>query len=252
MNNHTKHFHQRTISGLRLICIILGLSACNSNLKAQYQELTNVSSDPNQKHGSLPIGFNKDSATGSPYFTAGWFRGIVELNNSKQFPEHGHNLFLNYDKLHGYLVATDGVGKIWTYGNDSIKKFIMTDGDSIFLFEKVPCISQSFFLQPLVQSEKGYSLYRRLMTRFIAADYRNEGYYTTGTNHDHYEDIYIYYIVYPGEKTFRKLYLNKKDVLKSLNSESSRLDSFFSQNNSTINEHTLVAMTNYLNDSIAY
>jgi hypothetical protein len=252
MNRQTKHFHQRIFVNPRLICILLGLSAFDTNLKAQYQELTNVSSDPNQKHGSLPVSFNKDSAQGSPYFTSGWLRGVVELNNSKQYPEPGHNLFLNYDKLHGHLIATDGIGKIWTYGNDSIKRFILTDGDSIFLFEKVPFISQSIFLQPLVNAEKGYSLYRRLITKFTAADYRSEGYYTLGTNHDRYEDFYVYYIVYPDNKTFRKLFLNKKDILKSFKPEASRLDSFFSKNNSIINEQTLVAIVDFLNNPKAY
>ncbi|GGA86598.1 hypothetical protein [Puia dinghuensis] len=233
---------------MRIICIVIGLLACFTVLHAQYTELDNIGSNPNHHLGILPIFFAKDSAKGSPYLALGWLRGMLELTNHKRLPEQGHGLFFNYDKMNERLFATDGVSKTWFYPHDSISSFYLVDSNTIYCFERVPLISQAHFLLSLVKSEKGYSLYKRLITKFIVADYRDEGYLGTGRRFDRYTDSYEYYIIYPGDSTFKKLNLTVRAIKKALPSESSRLNKFFSQKSGRVDEHTFVLLLQNIND----
>lgn len=237
---------------MRIICTMIGLLACFTVVHAQYTELDNIVFDPNHRAGILPTFFAKDSAMGSPYLALGWLRGMLELTNHKRLPEQGHGLFFNYDKMSEQLYATDGIKKTWTYPIDSISSFYLVDSNTIYSFEKVELISRAHFLQPLVKSEKGYSLYKRLITKIIVADFRNEGYPGTGNRFDRYTDSYEYYLIYPGNLSFRKLNLTVRTIKKSLPAESSRLDKFFSQKSGPVEEHTFVLLLQFLNDKNGY
>jgi hypothetical protein len=239
---------QRIITHLRIICILMGLVLPVTVLRAQYSELNNVGSDPNHRAGSLPTFFAKDSVKGSPYLANSWLRGAVDLANHKRLPEPGHVLFFNYDKFNERLFATDGVNRTWIYPNDSISSFSLIDSNTLYLFEKITWISMSHFLQPMVKSESGYSLYKRLITKFISADFKNEGYYTTGNDFDRYTDFYEYYVVYSGNRSFKKLYLNERAIRKSLKSESFRLNLFFSKNSAPLDDHKFVELIQFLNE----
>jgi hypothetical protein len=227
--------------------MVLGLLGCFSILHAQESQLTNAGSDPNHGVINLPTFFGKDTAIGSPFLVRGWLRGKLDLVTNKRLPEAGQTLFFNYDKLHERLYVTDGIKKVWIWPSDSISRFFLVDRDSTYSFEKVPSIPGVRFLQPLVTSEKGYSVYRRVQAKFVAADYKNEGYYTTGRNYDEYVDIYTYYVVYPGGRHPTKLNLNMHSVRKTLRKEVPRLDKFFSQKSGAIDEHTLVLLVEFIN-----
>ena len=232
----------------KVILIATGLLAGAMVLRAQNTELATTASDPNHRVGVLPVFFEKDSAKGSPYLVRSWLRGKIELTNHDLLPEPGHDLFFNYDKMNERLFATDGISKVWTYPNDSVISFVLADSNDVYHFEKVPMISRSHFLEALVTSEKGYSLYRRVITKYLPADFKNEGYYTTGRRFDQYTDSYEYFIVYPGKLGFRKLNLNVRDVKKSMRSESGRVDKFFGRTEGAVDAQAVLVLIRYLNE----
>ena len=230
------------------VFILLAMLTNVCLLRAQTTELTNAASDPNHGTGILPTFFSKDSAKGSPYLVKGWLRGTLELNTHQRLPETGHPLFFNYDKMNERLFVTDGRNKPWTYSRDSIDGFELIDSDTNYEFEKVPLISRSHLLRVLVRSDSGYSLYKRIITKFITSDYKNEVYWTTGRNYDMYVDNAEYYVVYPGHKNFRKLNLNVREIKRSFPSETDRLDKFFAQDSGPVDEKVFVALLQNLNE----
>jgi hypothetical protein len=175
-------------------------------------------------------------------------KGRVELSNHKMLPVPGEPLLFNFDKINHVIYTINRDSKIKILPEDSVVSFNLADDNTIFSFEKVLWISDNFFLIPILKSEKGYSLYKRLFTKFIQADFTSEGYYTKGRKFDEYVDYYEYYITYPGNNLFRKLYLKEKDIRKALRDESQLLDDFFAIHEHEINEQTLIGIVQYIND----
>jgi hypothetical protein len=231
-----------------MIRMAIGLTAGISIASAQNTEVNSVASDPNHLPGVLPTFFARDSALGSPYLAKGWLRGTLELSNHRRLPAAGQTLFFNYDKMNEKLFVTDGLKKPWTIPRDSLQGFWLVDSAVEYDFEKVPLISRSHLLRVLVRSDGGYSLYKRLITKFVPADYKNFVYWTTGTRSDKFVDGGQYYLVYPGNKRFRKLNLNVREIKKALPSESSRLDKFFAQYTGKVDEQAFIILMNYLNE----
>jgi len=192
--------------------------------------------------------FSKEETVGSVYLSGNWIKGRVELTNHKLLPEPGNPLLFNFDKINSVLYTINRDSKIIFYPSDSVLSFNLTDDNTVFSFEKVNWISDNFFLMPMLKSDKGYSLYKRLFTKFIQADFSSEGYYTKGRKFDEYVDYYEYYITYPGNNLFRKLYLKEKEIRKALKDESALLDVFFDMHGREINEQSLIGIVQYIDD----
>ncbi|HEY4937029.1 MAG TPA: hypothetical protein VII44_10635, partial [Puia sp.] len=120
--------------------------------------------------------------------------------------------------------------------------------NTIYSFEKIPWISKNFYLIPIIKSAKGYSLYKRLITNFYWADYSTDGYSTKGKKFDEFIDTYEYYLTYPGNHSYRKLLLKENSVRRALKEESSLLGEFFSLRDIEINEQSLLAIIQYIDD----
>ena len=192
--------------------------------------------------------FSKDETVGSVYLTRNWVNGRVEFVNHRILPEPGNPLLFNFDKINNVVYTINRDNKIKFYPEDSVISFHLVDDNTIFSFEKVPWISDNFFLMPILKSDKGYSLYKRLFTRFLQADFSSEGYYTKGRKFDEYVDYYEYYITYPGNSLFRKLYLKEKDIRRALRDETKLLDEFFNMHEHEINEQSLIGIVQYIDD----
>ena len=233
---------------LKAICLLLVWVARVVTLRAQTTQLENATYDLNHPAGVLPRFFAHDSAKGSPYLVKGWLSGVLELSDHKRLPERGQVLFFNYDKMSERLFASDGMGKQWNYPTDSVVSFTFADNNDIYNFEKVALIGGQHFLEVLVRSQRGYSLYRRVFTKVAAADYRNQDYLPTGRKFDVYVDSYQYYLLYPGGTRFRKLHLKVRDIKKALRSESARVDPFFGATGGNVDPRVLVLLVRYLNE----
>jgi hypothetical protein len=192
--------------------------------------------------------FSKDETVGSIYLTRNWAKGVVELSNHTRLPQPDQPLLFNFDKINNVVYTVNRENKVVFYPSDSVISFNLVDDNTVYSFEKIFWISDNFFLMPILKSDKGYSLYKRLFTRFLQADYSSEGYYTRGRKFDEYVDYYEYYITYPGNNLFRKLYLKEKDIRRGLKDESKLLDDFFIIHDHEINEQSLISIIQYIDD----
>jgi len=236
------------IACLRNTVLLLVSLLCSILIQGQQQELSGIVSDPNHVSGYLPTFFKKEHVKGSPYMADGWLRGNAELTYGGRLPESGKVCYFNFDKMNDRLYVTDGISKIWNYPSDSVSSFTLADSNAVLSFEKDSLISRTRFLQVLVRSEKGYTVYREWITKLNRSNFRDEGYYTTGKNYDEYVDLFNYYIVYPGHRKFTRLELKIHAIQKALRSESARLDSFFSQKSGSVDANTFIMLMQYLNE----
>jgi hypothetical protein len=230
------------------LCIAICMSVLFCQAQAQkasgVQLPTFMDTDPNL----LPHHINKDKAVGSPYLTKTWVTGYIELESNHHIPDSNNYVLLNYDKIQSVIYLTNGVDKIWFYPIDSIKSFELFDINKAYDFEKIPWISSKFFLIPIIKSAKGYSLYKRLITNFYWADYSTDGYSSKGRNFDEFDDTYIYYMTYPGNTRYRKLTLKENSIRRDLKEESTLVKEFFGQHGDDMNEQSLLALVQYIDD----
>ena len=239
------------IASLRNIGLIVCLLSTLPGT-AQQQELVGISSDAMHNSGYLPTYFQKEHVKGSPYMATGWLRGNAELTDGRRLPEPGKVFYFNFDKMSGRLYITDGISKIWSYSSDSVKEFTLADTSSALSFEKEPLISRIRFLQILVRSEKGYTVYREWITKLNRSSFQDAGYYTTGERYDEYVDLFNFYIVYPGHQKFRRIVLTVHALRKALPAETARLDNFFSQTSGPVDVNTFVLLMQFLNEKNGY
>jgi len=228
-------------------CIFICIGSVFYPALAQ-QDINGPMPDDMRRGRNMTEFFSKEETVGSVYLTGNWIKGRVELTNHKLLPEPGNPMLFNFDKINNVVYAINRDNKLLFYPEDSVVSFNLMDDNTVFTFEKVNWISDNFFLMPILKSDKGYSLYKRLFTRFIQADFSSEGYYTKGRKFDEYVDYYEYYITYPGNNLFRKLYLKEKDIRRALRDESKLLDDFFTIHEHEINEQSLIGIIQYIND----
>jgi hypothetical protein len=212
------------------------------------QEKSTLFLPPHMRGSNVSPFFEREETVGSPFLSRYWLQGVVELWNHKRLPEPGQTLLFSYDKVNNIIYILNKSDKITYYPGDSILGFNLMDNNANYEFEKIPWISDNFFLSPIIKSDSGYSLYKRLITRFTQADFSNEGYYTKGRRFDEYVDYYEYYIIYPGNTLFRKLYLKEKDVRRALRDETKLLDEFFKLHDNEITEQSLIGIVQYIDD----
>jgi hypothetical protein len=254
----------KSAGGLKLFILLLSLVAVNRSAnaqldsiqgrnhsetekKAQEAQVAGWQNDSKHYAGLLPTFFEKDSAKGSQYLSLNWMRGVVELADHRIMPKRNEYLFFNFDKINNRLYLINQAGTIWSYPIDSVTGFTLGDGDKIYSFEKVSVISDRFFLSPVIKSEKGYSLYKRLITKIVQANYRNEGYYTTGEKHDEFADFFEYFLIYPDKSTFKKFYLKENAIRKIFKEVSVQPDDYVKN---PVTEESLVSMIENINEKI--
>ena len=231
--------------GSWFFCIILCIAVCPALAQ---QDINGPMPDDMRRGRNMSEFFSKEETVGSVYLTRNWIKGKVELTNHKLLPEPGNPMLFNFDKINNVVYAINRDNKLLFYPEDSVVSFNLVDDNTVFSFQKVSWISDNFFLMPILNSDKGYSLYKRLFTRFLQADFSSEGYYTKGRKFDEYVDYYEYYITYPGNTLFRKLYLKEKDIRRALRDETKLLDDFFTIHEHEINEQSLIGIVQYIND----
>ena len=124
----------------------------------------------------------------------------------------------------------------------------MQDSTTHYSFEKIHSVSERFFLTPVILSDNGYSLYKRLITEYRPSDFVNAGYYKEGNNFDEYIDFYEYYVIFPGDKKVKKFFLKEKSVIRAMKNESDLVNAYFEINSMEFNEQSLLGLFQYIND----
>ena len=228
-------------------CMILCVPIFLGRGLAQQNEVSELPGD-RTKTVTIPVFTDREKDVGSPYLAKKWVRGSVELTSHKRIPEPDQTLLFNFDKLKNLVYVIDQYGKQWSYPIDSVSGFELLENGVIYSFVKIRWISDSYFLMPIFQSEKGYSLYKRLFTKYIRAGYTNAGYYSEGKKYDEYADYYEYYLTYPGNNSYRKMTLKEKVIRRALKEESALIEAFFNLHDNEINEQSLLGIIQYIND----
>jgi hypothetical protein len=217
--------------------------------KGQEQQLAAWQSQTKQYVGLLPTFFEKDSTKGSPYLSSKWMRGAIEMFDHRRIPRPNENLYFNYDKFKRRLISTDTYNGIIEYPMDDILAFALADEEKSWLFEKVYYISKDFFVEPVLKSDKGFSIYKRLITKLNTANYKSDGYYSTGQKFDEYTDDYEYYLLSPDKKSYRKFYLKESAIRKVFKDEQKLLDDLLKN---PVSEAEVVSIVEAINANISH
>ncbi len=196
----------------------------------------------------LPHFFEKEKVVGSPYLAKTWVQGYIELVSHKRIPEPDQEMLFNYDKMQNVIYVIDNTYKLKMYPIDSVSSFELVENNMIYTFQKISWISNKFYLIPVIESSKGYSLYKRLITNYYWADYTSDGYSSKGRKFDEFTDTYEYFLTYPGNKLYRKILLKDNAVRRAFKGDSKLLNGFFSLHDDEINEQSLLGIVQYIND----
>lgn len=238
----------RTIRDIGLYGITVVLFFQLDIVKAQNKSTDQAVLDAYQTSRTLSLIFTEEKIHGSPYLVRGWLNGVVELSDHQKISGKEQKLLFNYDKINDRIYVVNADQKIWYYPIDSVSSFDLQDSTTHYSFEKVHTISERFFLSPVILSDKGYSLYKRLITEYRPSDFVNGGYYNEGKKYNEYIDFYEYYVIFPGDKKVRKLYLTEKSVARALKNESALVNTYFQINSMEFNEQSLLGLFQYIND----
>jgi hypothetical protein len=231
-----------------LVMVLLLIFIANITRAQKEQDIDRYTDEHENKF--LPFFFEREPPVGTVYFTEYWMRGAAEFANHKTIPTREKPYYFNFDKMKNVLIVADNSEKISYYKGDSVIQFILLDSlNKTYKFEIVPGISRSFYLQPVLTPDSGYSLYKRLITKLAGADYQSYGYGSTGAKHDTYDDSYEYYFLYPDKTTYKKFYLDGAAVKKAFKPWTTQLESLLSKYNAKLNEDGLVELIEWINKS---
>lgn len=193
----------------------------------------------------LPNFISKENTRGNRYLFGNWTKGSVTGTDGVVY--NPANAKFNYDKIDEKLFMFVDNKTVMELSSGIIAGFTIANGDSAFRFERLKNSTDLHFYQPVYKAEKGYSLYKRLETKFKKADYQSNGIIESGNKYDEYVDGEMYFILSPkGEMT--KIEFKKKSIERALVNEASKVDSFFSEHKKeTVNETFVKSLLQSLN-----
>jgi len=178
-----------------------------------------------------------NSIMGSHYLFDKWVEGSLITSNSVEIANKAY--YFNYDKISNNLFLTTDFKEIIEIDKREFKSFVLKDGSREYFFEHVPVVDDKKFFQVLVKDKK-YSLYKLIVTKFK----KNESFNNSGG----FVDSYSYYVIFPGEKLFKKINLSKKSIIKNIFTEPEKVDEYLSSHQyDAIDEALLIDLINYLN-----
>ena len=195
--------------------------------------------------GLIAPGHQQGDLRGSRYMCEVFAHGYL-VNGSDELV-YQPNYLLDYDKINGSLLLTaDGkriVNVIW----DQVKAFTLYSmSDQRYDFEKVTAIDKSHFLQVIATGPK-YKIYKTIKTKFVKADYVNNGADSHGHDYDEYVDDADYYLVADGAKPQK--FTPKKKVLKEIFAkEADKVNKYLSDNSGSIDDDYLGKFAAFMNN----
>jgi len=193
-------------------------------------------------------GINSDSVNGSPYLSAGWMTGKAQLTPNQSIPRPGETLYFNYDKTKNTLITADPSGQLTYYTVNLVNSFELADSTGKnYRFELYPPVSNSFFLVDVLKSDKGYSLYKRFITKVSVSNNQGQGSFEIGQKHDVYSDVTMYYLIYPGNTDYKSFQLSEKAVKKAFKDEPFQIDVLLDKYKSKFNEAALIEIVDSVN-----
>lgn len=218
----------------------------DQSIQNDFQNYVNTESSRNYTGSFLPVFSNKENIVGSRYLFGRWVKGKV-MNRSNALISDDSYVF-NYDKISMKLLATQDNKTVVEVNDEGIESFSLTYDGITTVFLRVPLINAKDFFVSLVESEKGYSLYKKIVTRFQKANFTTNGLIQSGKNYDEYVDEPEYYVISPGSKDVKRLLFTRKSVKEVFKPKISAVRSYFSEHSGeNFDESYLAGLINFLN-----
>lgn len=218
----------------------------DQSIQNDFQNYVNAASSGNYSGSYLPVFNNKENTVGSRYLFVRWVKGKV-YNKSNQLVSDDSYVF-NYDKITKKLLATQDNKIVVEVEDKNLKSFTLSYGDDTITFQRMPLISNKDFFVALAESEKKYSLYKVIKTRFQKANFTTNGIIQSGNNYDQFIDEPEYYLVFPGGRELQTLELTRKSVKQTLKPEIKKIRSYYTEHSGeTFDEGYLTGLVNFLN-----
>lgn len=193
----------------------------------------------------LPTFLIKEDTKGSSYLFEKWVNGSVVGTNGVVYDSP--KLLFNYNKMNQKLFMLLDSNRVMELSSADIAGFNLKDGGTEYHFERLKNSTDLNFYQPVYKEEKGYSLYKLLTTKFKKADYQTNGIVESGNKFDEYVDEEKYFILTPKQELI-KVDFKKKSIEKTLEAESVKVKSYFSQHkDQDVNEEFVTGLLQFIN-----
>jgi len=129
-----------------------------------------------------------------------------------------------------------------------VKNFVVYDkAGKAMAFEYIAAIDPTHFCQALSTGAK-YKIYKLTKTKFIKADYKNDGISSSGNKYDEYADEPLYYVIDVKTAEPQKLSLKSKAIKQIFEADADKVKSFFADHkDDDIDESFLLALGDFLN-----
>jgi hypothetical protein len=192
----------------------------------------------------LPQVSHQEDTRGSRYLLKEFTPGVI-------IDDDGHIMadstrFLNFDKIDGQLLIAQGGRNYLEVDKEKIIAFAFRSPDTSFVFLNVPILSKANYFVLLANGPK-YSAYKSVRTRFVKANYTNNGLVETGNNYDEYVDKQTYFWV-QGNSSAGMFELKKKSIKEAFPGEKDKVDAYFAQHKFDDIDDTFVRnLIGYLN-----
>ncbi|SRR5579871_24263 len=217
----------------------------NSAMADEFKEIS--------KFGSRQSGFegiqtySSGIVNGSPFFSPEWSSGSVTTVFNETF---GKNYLFLFDKVRQELFMKQSDSpSIFLIDTKQINSFTLNTGKSHIF------ISSSFydssgvgsFFEVLVKNDKGYSLLKKIKTKFVPGDPRDIEKQRLGEVYDSFQDDIKYFISLQDGRT-QQINLKEKSIIHSLSQQKNKVETYLAvHKEDLIDEEFLKKLIEFIN-----
>jgi len=211
------------------------------NIFAQQESFQNMTEGSQTR-----IGMHQENIHGSRFLFNGWVHGYIRT--AKDSIKQNDAYLFNYDKMDGNLIFATGGTDMHLGVKSQTREFILFDGSGkSYVFEDEPEIDSKHYVQVIASGAK-YKIYKTISTKFIRADYVNNGVTQHGNNFDEFSDESDYYLVkQPGGQP-QKFSLRKTGIKAAFGADGEKAGKFMSDNSGDIDDAYLQKLGEYMNE----
>lgn len=221
-----------------------GAAASNSSVSTIARKDTIFQRPDNVYLDRLP-GHEKGKTKGNRYLLDVFAHGIFV--NAHDELVYNRDYLFDYDKIGGGLLITKDGKSILELSFDQTRSFkLYSRTDEVFVFEKVPSIDNSHYLQVLAEGKK-YKVYKLIKTTFRKSDYVNAGMVQHGNDYDEFIDDADYYLFDVQANQMKKFTLKRKSLKESFAKEADKINKYLSDHSGDINDAYLSNLGDAMN-----
>jgi hypothetical protein len=191
------------------------------------------------------IGTHQENIHGSRFLFSDWVHGYIRT--ARDSIKQNDAYLFNYDKIDGNLIFATGGTDMHLGVKSQNKEFILFDGSGkSYVFEDAPEIDSKHYVQVIASGAK-YNIYKTINTKFVKADYVNNGVTQHGNNYDEFVDESDYYLMkQPGGQP-QKFSLKKRAIKAAFAADQDKVNKFLSDNGGDIDDAYLQRLGEYMN-----